>query len=581
MHRRQVLIVFIIACTIHLMLYLGALPTGRLGIDDDELVRIPQIQNPVSIQTLKAIWTVGTGIDYYPVRDLSYLVDAHLLGNTELAYRADQFLIFYATCFLLFCCLSALGAKAEIALSVAIFWLLHPVHSEMLIWISARKDLLAIFFAAGSTLLFIRGIQKSSVLFFGLALVVCIASILSKSSFTALPIVAVVYVLSESRLRRSKWLIGCACALVVSLASAAFSGWFYSVVNEMRAFHPLDFRVKASLAGLGREFAGWIWPPFNILDTEHYASWLFDNQSFIAVGGLVWLGILLLIVIAIRQRSRRLFFSMITFVALYLPTSGLLFPHRNFYSVRYFEVPMLAIVVGIGPLVAGLIYRQNIRARVVGATVLVIGFLAAGRIEAEIWDDPVAPFTHGLEQIPHAVRLQGIKLNALLRTSMEQPPTPEITREIAQIRDELKRACEGDHIVSETGDSCWGYYLTAYTLAADPQYKQKQYQAFQKSFAQWKPQSGMVSRVQIENDFFRHAINEDLLSTWLRNRAYFPNVAYRKIQLKALCALGRVKESQEQGRKYLREQLISKADLVDATGSVRGCQEFQSKAGSQ
>jgi len=102
---------------------------------------------------------------YRPVQNISYMLDYWLWGESPAGYHCTNVLLHALSasllCFLLRRLLPALwgeqGRIPAVAFMVALVWLVHPVHNAAVAYISGRADSLAVFFALGAWLLWLRG----------------------------------------------------------------------------------------------------------------------------------------------------------------------------------------------------------------------------------------------------------------------------------------------------------------------------------------------------------------------------------------------------------------------------------------
>jgi tetratricopeptide (TPR) repeat protein len=106
---------------------------------------------------------------YRPVQNISYIVD-YLFWNTDptgfhlsnIAWHVGSGILLYLLLNKLLKRLGKFEGSAASSLSVAAFvtallWVVHPVHSAAVDYISGRADSLAFFFSCGSWLLYLRG----------------------------------------------------------------------------------------------------------------------------------------------------------------------------------------------------------------------------------------------------------------------------------------------------------------------------------------------------------------------------------------------------------------------------------------
>lgn len=133
-----------------LLVYAPSFFGGFLNWDDPWLV----VNNPVlprGLGALQTIWLDFTpqtrfrlGAEYLPFRDLSWWLEHKLHGLDPHALRLSNCLIYVAAVLSFSRFLQRILKNGRVAqLSVWLF-ALHPVHVEIVAWISSRKDLLAL-----------------------------------------------------------------------------------------------------------------------------------------------------------------------------------------------------------------------------------------------------------------------------------------------------------------------------------------------------------------------------------------------------------------------------------------------------
>src|SRR5689334_17809938 len=61
--------------------YLPSVNNKLFPTDDNALAEAPQILDRFDRRMLKTVFTIGSQIDYYPIRDLSYAVDYQLFSK--------------------------------------------------------------------------------------------------------------------------------------------------------------------------------------------------------------------------------------------------------------------------------------------------------------------------------------------------------------------------------------------------------------------------------------------------------------------------------------------------------------------
>jgi hypothetical protein len=179
--------------------YLKALQAGFLAVDDVSTITFIQSGN-ISLGKLFC----ATGHDYYrPLTNLSFLADFLLFGGNPAGYHLTNILLHLANAILVYFLATALLGKdrstGSYSLLAALFFALHPVNSEAVVWISARTDLLCCFFALISMILLLKVSRTMSPLILPGLFLSFLCSLLAKEASLFLPLLAIVYFVLERK----------------------------------------------------------------------------------------------------------------------------------------------------------------------------------------------------------------------------------------------------------------------------------------------------------------------------------------------------------------------------------------------
>ncbi len=135
---------------------------------DDEMMVVnnPRIMrlSPAGILHVFNPGTVYTDqfTEYYPVRDLSYMIDYAIGGLNPFVYHADNLLIEIINVVLVFLLFLKLFGDEQLALLSALIFTVHPLASGVVSWVASRKDLLAMAFYLLSFLSFVDFYRHST-----------------------------------------------------------------------------------------------------------------------------------------------------------------------------------------------------------------------------------------------------------------------------------------------------------------------------------------------------------------------------------------------------------------------------------
>ncbi|MEY2500678.1 MAG: protein O-mannosyl-transferase [Verrucomicrobiota bacterium] len=300
---------------------------GQLIWDDQYLAHDnPLIKSPLLVlENFRHYLFVGTYSTHYrPVQNVSYIVDYLIWNNDPYGFHLSNVLCHVASAVLLFLLLEKLlaglvengGATfgrrsivAAAAFCVALLWVVHPVHSAAVDYISGRADSLAFFFSCGAWLLYLRARALSRrlvrvTLFFlaGISLLLGLCS--RESAFLWLLVFLVHLFAFEKRLvLRSKFLVAIACLCV----AASYAGLRHLAESGAATTPAMGWsapvRATLILRALGDYGRLLSWPTklhmertvFDVDSLQSNPGWRNEiGIEYLSIGGLLMASILLI-----------------------------------------------------------------------------------------------------------------------------------------------------------------------------------------------------------------------------------------------------------------------------------------------
>jgi len=170
-------------------------------LDYDDIGNV--VQN-LSIKnfSIKGIFTTSVYYSYNPVTFLSYALEYRLFGMSSSWFHFTNILLHLLNIFLVFRFVSLLVKEKGIALVTAALFALHPIHADVVGWVSARSYLLATLFYLLSLIYYIQYLnsshkKKSKII---LSLLFFVFACLSKSqAVTLAPVILLVNWIYKTR----------------------------------------------------------------------------------------------------------------------------------------------------------------------------------------------------------------------------------------------------------------------------------------------------------------------------------------------------------------------------------------------
>lgn len=398
-------VAILLACVViaTVVIYLPALNYPFTQWDDHHYVVDDTSLQAFDLDQIKVEFSRYVVGNYHPITMLSYCVDILFFGKDPHAMHATNLLIHVVNMILVFLILYRLTGDQRIALIAVILFTMHPTRVESVAWISARKDVLMLFFTLLCMLAWLAWCRSGRSIHYVLALLMFAMACLSKAMAVAL--VPTLFLLDwyQGRSWRTlrAWLEKVpfiVSALIVGLVAIKAQG---DAIVEGQ--HTLLQRLVIALANLAIYFVQQFVP------IGLSARYSYPHHSG---AGLPWHYValaactLILLVLLFRIRKFRtpmlallIFIVNVALVLQFLPVGNAVRADRYMYVAG----------VGWALLVAWLLERLYQRGGVVKGAVLpfvlayglALGYLSHQRVP--VWADTLSIWNDILTTDPHAV----------------------------------------------------------------------------------------------------------------------------------------------------------------------------------
>ena len=377
--------------------YGGAIMAGFLSIDDISMIS----SVTTGSHTLRELF-LGGGSEYYrPLAVLSYSANVALAGRSPEWFHLVNIALHLINSMLVYYLAHSLFAGSTRAgylpLISALLFLLHPINTEPVIWISARPDLLCTLFSLLTFILMVRHRENVSVpvLFFMFFAIMC--SLWSKEAGITIFFAGSIYLLVERRKGETRDVILMFAALAFSFITymllrsggkpAVIDRGIGSVITSVAKPGEAHPSLFDAVAAFGFYLQKLVWPfPLN------FTILSFDKSVAIVALILALVGAVLLL-----RHSRSLLLPLlIVFAGIVPPVMAYLgnIPWTPL-GERYLYLPMVGFSLIVGVLFT-MIPRVSPLVPVVA--VLLLGIPTIERVG--VWCDPKAFWNDAIENSP-------------------------------------------------------------------------------------------------------------------------------------------------------------------------------------
>ncbi len=428
-----------------LLVYAGGFDNSFVNWDDDRIIYNNSFIKELNWENLKAIFTRFTqpvSDMYLPVRTLSHLLEWSLWGGWAPGYFGVNLLLFALAIVLLFRLLRQIGFSERITLLTVGLWALHPLRVESVTWLSARKDVLALCFILLAWLGIVRLMQGrsrrpwflslGSLLAFGLAM-------LTKLTSAAFPLILGLYLVffhlprtREQQLRFWGISAGVLLPMAVLVLILYQLSLAYGPETGLLAEYPggslttsILTSLRTQVAYLALSFAPiglchyYVVPSsFDLWQTTATANYgagptldILALPAFYPTLGFSLLGLVLIWgcwKFLRTGRYGRVLFAFMTYVATFLPVSGILGATYIRMADRYTLLPHLGLFLLIA-LVIDWVWQRlphpGLSRLVLAACVAaLLGLAGTTFARNQVWDNSVALWQDGVAKNPNWYR---------------------------------------------------------------------------------------------------------------------------------------------------------------------------------
>jgi hypothetical protein len=439
----------------------ASIPGGFLHWDDDRyVVHNPFVHAP-TWEGLARLFTEPYYANFHPVHVASYAVDHALFGMEPRGYHLLNVIFFAAAAVLAAAFLRRAFPGERWPLFAALLFAVHPVHVESVAWISARKDVLALFFGMLYALCHVRAVQaparRGAALWTAGALLALALGLLSKVMVAPLPLALLAYDRLVARRPWSKTLLAAGPALLLSAGALVLALHAQAGAGAVKEY------PGGSLLGGIFTSATVMVRYLGLLVAPHGLSAVYEVEpraavdAAVALSGALLLALLVLAVLAWRRKAALPLFALLWFALALAPVSGIV-PLAHLMADRY----LLFSLLGFAIFVAWGLARVGRRGDGWRKVALAVGGMyAAVCLSASVarsldWHDDLGLWTDASEKAPGDPVVQ-VNLGAALadarryREAAEafakalalRPNTPEARRNLARTIRALERQGDG------------------------------------------------------------------------------------------------------------------------------------------
>jgi tetratricopeptide (TPR) repeat protein len=380
-----------------LLVYGRSLLNGFVTFDDDVLVFNNPIVQSITFSHIAYVFTHFDPELYIPFTFLSYQFDWLIGDGSPIIFHSVNLLLHYMNVLLLAWFVFLLSGKKWISILCAVLFAIHPLNTEAVAWVSARKDLLSTLFFLISAISYIRYRQSASMRWYCTGLTLFAIGLLCKVMILSLPFVLILIDLLQER----KWNKAVILEKLPFFALSLLLG-IVAIVGKQSNVEGVPFLTYTLLI------------PGNIILTLQHLFFP-ANLSVLypfAPSSSSWIPVALCVMLLVASiiaawKNRIALFGLGFFAITFLPAFATFSKDGELYitSDRYAYLPMIGLLFFLGSGVNALLSRSTQTQRTVIIGIFLVITVVLGSLSYErssVWQSTETLFADTVQKAPES-----------------------------------------------------------------------------------------------------------------------------------------------------------------------------------
>lgn len=381
--------------------------TGAFIWDDNSLIvdnsAIKSWSNLADIFTKGNIstYTGKTFHIYRPIQMVSYMADYAAWELNPVGYHVTNIVLHISAAILLYLLIMAISADKFISFVTSACFLVHPIHTEAVTYISGRADPISAVFAVICILLYVRYAGARGVWHYLPIFLSYLLAILSRENILILPALLLAY--NFSFRKKIDWrLLAPLTAIGVMYIVVRFT-FLKHLLPSFSAAHKTTFfdRLPGFFAAVTEYVRLLIWP--QDLHME-YGDKVFNFSYAPAIIGIGIVALLVFNAFKARKTNGIMTFALLWFFIALLPMSNL-YPVGAYMAEHWIYFASIGFFLAAAVFLRSLCYSRFIKIAVASIVVIMLGkYSYATIIQNNCWKDPVDFYERTLRFAPDSMR---------------------------------------------------------------------------------------------------------------------------------------------------------------------------------
>ena len=337
-----------------------------------------------------------TFILYRPIQMLTFIFDYRLWKYAVSGYHLTNIVLHILTALVLYRFITILFKDRLLGFVTGILFVIHPVHTEAVTYISGRAESLAMLFMLLTIILYIKQSSVKGVINYTLMLLCYATSLFSMECALALPVLIILYHMTFGGKVKFKEFFG---ILAVTFLYITIR------ISVSPSLHAKSAFVLGALPGFFAAIVSYfriLIVPFGL--HMEYGDPVFSLQNPIVICGIILTCGMVFYALAVRKHNALVFFSIFWFLINLLPFSNV-YPMNAYMAEHWLYIPSLGFFLLLASLSVFLYRTKGLK--IIGV-VIFTGLLACYSFltikQNGYWKDPVEFYKRALVFSPASPR---------------------------------------------------------------------------------------------------------------------------------------------------------------------------------
>jgi len=390
--------------------YLNSFPNKLFWDDDDGITNNIYIKDwsyTSSYFSENLIAGAGQVSNYWrPLVLLSFATDYHLFGLNPAGYHVVNLIWHILAAWLIFLLFYKLSKRHWLSFWPALIFLIHPLQTEAITYVSGRADPMSTVFVLLSLLTYVVYRQKKQALYFGLSLLSFLGALLSKEQSIMLPalifIIEFFFFFDKHKWQESlKLFLPFALMAVAYFLARIFFLNFNDLLSGVDYVSGYDNSLKTRLLTFTYvfiKFLALLFVPLN-LHMAYEVTPITSLFSWSVGGFLVAVATFVYLIKKYWTQDKLLVFGLSWFLILLLPRTNIISINRPLYE-HWLYLPMAGFWLALVLLIEKLKIKKELIIPILAIFIFSLSILTIRRNLD--WRNPITFYEKNLTYTPHS-----------------------------------------------------------------------------------------------------------------------------------------------------------------------------------